>query len=83
MRWLVRASSPLALAVAVTACADFAVASPVPTVSDGALSGRITVTASQNQSVDIQHVAGRQQGFFSRIMELERRKNAWLRGLFR
>lgn len=27
--------------------------------------------------------AGRAGGFFGRLMEIERRKNAWLRGMFR
>ncbi|MBC7964299.1 MAG: hypothetical protein H7Z17_00110 [Fuerstia sp.] len=27
--------------------------------------------------------SGRAGGFFGRIMEIERRKNAWLRGMFR
>jgi hypothetical protein len=41
------------------------------------------LSAPRQESGSVQFVAGRSQGFFSRVMEMERRKNAWLRGLFR
>ena len=75
MRLIVKLSQVAALGVVLVAGAE--------TTTAASVEKTVVNVVDRQQSADSQLVAGRQQGFFSRVMELERRKNAWLRGLFR
>ena len=84
MRLLVALSTVAMIGLSSTAMGFEAAPSPI---SSGNLTQSLQspeVRQSSKQANDFSVVqSGRAGGFFGRLMEMERRKNAWLRGMIR
>jgi hypothetical protein len=81
MRLLVALSTVAMIGLSSTA---MGVESAPSQILSGNLTQSLEVRQSPKQADEFSVVrTGRAGGFFGRIMELERRKNAWLRGMVR
>lgn len=73
----------LSLATVTTSFASDAVVPPAPVAVDAVTEqGEEAIVRGQSDDVVVRAQSRRRNGFFSRLMELERRKNAWLRRTF-
>lgn len=86
MRRSLLAAAVMTVATATTTFAADAVVPPAPTATNATVTAQDSdsedVVRGQSNSGDIVRGQSRRGGFFSRWMELERRKNAWLRRTF-